>query len=65
MENFIVLITAKTPNEASFLALTPEHKVQLICAWSHFVGLIDSWLFIYLETPTYKHDFISFKTPKI
>ena len=41
MENFYVLVTAKSSNLPSFLTLTPERKVQSTCAWSHFVGLIE------------------------
>ena len=31
----------KRPNLPSFWPLTPERKVRLTCAWSHFVGLIE------------------------
>ena len=34
-----VLVTTKSSNLPSFWALTPERKVQLICAWSYIVGL--------------------------
>ena len=50
MQNFMVLVTAKNTNLPSFLALTPERKVQLTCAWSHFVGLIELQILICLGT---------------
>ena len=34
----------KSPNLPSFWPLTPERKVRLTCAWSHFVGLIEFYL---------------------
>ena len=34
----------KCPNLPSFWPLTPERKVRLTCAWSHFVGLIEFYL---------------------
>ena len=50
MQNFMVLVTAKNTNLPSFLALTPERKVQLTCAWPHFVGLIELQILICLGT---------------
>ena len=50
MQNFMVLVTAKNKNLPSFFALTPERKVQLTFAWSHFVGLIEQQILICLET---------------
>ena len=34
----------KPPNLPSFWPLTPERKVRLTCAWSHFVRLIEFYL---------------------
>ena len=34
----------KPANLSSFWPLTPERKVRLTCAWSHFVGLIEFYL---------------------
>ena len=50
MQNFIVLVTAKSPNLPSLWALNPERRVQLTCAWSHFVGLMKPQLLIFLGT---------------
>ena len=50
MENFYVLVTAKSSSLPSFLTLTPERKVQSTCVWSHFVGLIEPQLLIGLGT---------------
>ena len=59
MKNFIVLVTAKTQIYPHFLALTPEARFQLTCAWSHLVGFHKSPAFEISGNPQKcKHAFI-------
>ena len=50
IQKFIFLVTAKSSNLPSFLALTSERKVQLTLAWARFVGLIEPQILMGLGT---------------